>query len=102
VRLSAQTREGLNDLHETIQAQIWHRGPPSHEELYITQERHYQALTAAITACRLAIDHLNQNASPEFVALDLRETLFQLGSILGTNVTEDILDAIFSQFCVGK
>ena len=102
VRLSAQTREGLGDLHETIQAQIWHRGPPSHAELYITQERHTHALTAAIAACRLAIAHLNENSSPEFIALDLREALFQLGSILGTNVTEDILDAIFSQFCVGK
>ncbi|WP_410053482.1 hypothetical protein, partial [Enterococcus sp. 2CBP] len=45
---------------------------------------------------------LRTGVSPEFLTLDMRQCLSELGKIMGTNITEDILSAIFSKFCIGK
>ena len=45
---------------------------------------------------------MENGISPEFLAADMREALRELGTIIGTNITEDVLGAIFSKFCVGK
>lgn len=102
VLLSAEKKIGLDRLYRAIEKLLWKEGPPSKEELFIVQERHFQALDKALLSCRAAIAHLQAKSSPELISIDLRETLQHLGSILGTNVTEDILSAIFSKFCVGK
>jgi tRNA modification GTPase len=51
---------------------------------------------------RLALDALRADASLEFVALDLRQGIAAVGEIVGKTTTEDLLDSIFSQFCLGK
>ncbi len=43
-----------------------------------------------------------QNLSPEFIALDLQKALEELGSLIGTTTSEDVLDRVFSRFCIGK
>lgn len=68
----------------------------------ITNVRHYDALRRAKSDLDCAIESLGQQQSPEFVALDLRGCLDQLGEIVGKTTNEDILGRIFSQFCVGK
>lgn len=68
----------------------------------VTNVRHYDALRRAKADLSCAIDSLCQRQSPEFVALDLRGCLDQLGEIVGKTTNEDILGRIFSQFCVGK
>ena len=45
---------------------------------------------------------LRTGISPEFISFDMRQALYSLGEIIGTNVTEDILTSIFSTFCIGK
>ncbi len=49
-----------------------------------------------------AIDAINDNIGLEFIALDLREAMDALGEIVGQVTSEDILNNIFSQFCIGK
>jgi tRNA modification GTPase len=102
ISISARNRIGLDSLRAAIEKQIWKNGPPSKEEIVITQQRHYQALANAIASCRAVISGLKENVSAEFVASDLRNSLHELGKIIGTNVGEDILSAIFSKFCLGK
>lgn len=102
VKVSAKKREGLSGLHQTIDAVIWEHGPPSREELLITNVRHKEALASAVDACERLIQGLRTQISPEFVSIDMRQCLSELGKILGTDITEDILSAIFSTFCVGK
>ena len=102
VELSAKEGSGLNDLRKAIDQLIWKKGPPSKEEVVISSLRHYEALTEAIQACETVIQGLRQGVSAEFVAFDMRTCLHRLGSIIGTNVAEDILSSIFSQFCLGK
>jgi tRNA modification GTPase len=102
VAISAKEGLGLDQLEKTIVDWI-HRGmAPSKEELIITRVRHFRALVQAVVHCRQAIAHLQSGVSPEFIASDLRRALIELGTIIGTDVTEDILTEIFSQFCVGK
>jgi tRNA modification GTPase len=100
--ISAKERIGLEELEAAIRKLVWKNGPPSKEEVVITKMRHYQALINAIQSCQSCIAGLKQGVSPEFASSDLRHCLFDLASILGTNVTEDILSAIFSKFCLGK
>lgn len=102
VHLSVQKRTGFDALRKAVEQLIWKKGPPSKEEIVITQQRHFQALSNAIAHCHKTIDGLGQNISAEFVSSDLRASLNELGKIIGTNVTEDILSAIFSKFCLGK
>jgi tRNA modification GTPase len=100
--ISAKEGIGLDILQQKIEEVIWQKGPPSKEEVIITNVRHKEALEKAILSCREVMHGLRHNVSPEFVSSDMRSCLNALGSIIGTNITEDILSAIFSKFCIGK
>ncbi len=102
VCVSAKEKTGLDELKQAIERAIWKNGPPSKEEIAITKLRHFQALTQAIASCETVVSGLKKNISAEFVAADMRACLNELGAIIGTNVSEDILTAIFSKFCLGK
>lgn len=102
VSLSAKQRTGLGELHQAIDQLIWQNGPPSKEEITITNIRHKEALASSIEAARRVQQGLRQSVSPEFLTLDMRQVLSELGKVIGANVTEDILSAIFSKFCIGK
>jgi len=102
VPLSAKERTGLDHLHLAIDKLIWQNGPPSKEEVLITNVRHKEALSVSIDAARKVQMGVRKGISPEFLTMDIRQSLNELGKILGTNVTEDILSAIFSKFCIGK
>jgi tRNA modification GTPase len=102
VQISARKKMGLDELKKAIDRIIWKEGPPSKEEVLITKLRHHQALNNALASCQAVVDGLKSGISAEFVASDMRAALNELGTIIGTNVTEDILTAIFSKFCLGK
>lgn len=102
VQISAKQRLGLEKLHTKIDEVVWDKGPPSREEVLITNVRHKEALGNAILSCKQVINGLKAGVSPEFLSSDMRLTLNELGKVIGTNITEDILSAIFSKFCIGK
>lgn len=102
VAVSAKTRAGLDKLQEAIDTIVWENGAPSKEEIIITNVRHKQALTDAILSSQQVIEGLKNKVSPEFISFDMRECLNSLGKVIGTNIGEDILSAIFSKFCIGK
>lgn len=102
VSLSAKERLGLDSLRQKIDEVVWQHGPPPKEEIVITNVRHKESLAQAIEACRNVLVGLKAEISPEFLTIDIRQCLAELGKIIGTNITEDILSAIFSKFCVGK
>ena len=72
------------------------------ESPIVTNARHQDALRRAHDSLNYAIESLVNRMPPELVAVDLRISLDALGDIIGKTTTEDILDRIFSQFCVGK
>lgn len=102
VCVSAKQRKGLEELHQAIDQLIWQKGAPSKEEIVITNIRHKEALVASIEASRRVQRGLRQGVSPEFLTIDVRQSLNELGKVIGVNVTEEILSAIFSKFCIGK
>ena len=72
------------------------------ESPIVTNARHQEALRRANEGLNYAIESLENAMPPDLIAVDLRISLDGLGDIVGKTTTEDILDRIFSQFCVGK
>jgi tRNA modification GTPase len=68
----------------------------------VTSARHKQKLVSAQKSLRAALKKLTAGESPELTAFDLREATNALDEITGKIYNEEILDRIFSQFCVGK
>ncbi len=68
----------------------------------VTNERHRRHLRAALAAVRSAREALDAGASGDALALDLRLALHEIGAITGEITNEDVLDQIFSRFCIGK
>jgi len=99
---SAKTGEGLDTLLKAVDSLIWSAGTPQRDEVMISNLRHKEALERAYEALQRVLQGLQSSLSPEFIALEMREVLLNLGAIIGTNITEDILNSIFSRFCIGK
>ena len=102
VKISAKEQTGLEDLKNAIVKKLWSEGPPSKEEAIITKERHFVALEECLENLDLVFSGFKMQTSCEFISFDLRMALKSLGSIIGFDVSECILDSIFSKFCVGK
>lgn len=102
VYVSAKTRQGLEELLALIDRILGLEGWQGKEEVVVSNVRHKEALTEAAEACQRVVEGLQSNVSPEFLCLDMRIALQALGKIVGANITEDILSAIFSKFCIGK
>lgn len=102
VAVSAKTGEGLKELQRAVEESVWKKGAPSKEEVILTSSRHKEALDQAVSSLQQLIVGLQTGVSAEFLSSDMRQTLHALSAVIGTDVTEDILGAIFSKFCVGK
>ena len=102
VDVSCTTGHGLEMLKDSIKSLVW-SGAITNEMTQVTiNSRHQDALRRARESTLLALDSLRADASLEFVALDLRLGANAVGEIVGKTTTEDLLDSIFRQFCLGK
>jgi tRNA modification GTPase len=101
--LSCLTGEGLAHLKATVVARLTsdHAGSPDAWNLAVNA-RHLQALNKARDHLRDALDLLAASSPPELAAVDLRSALHQLAEIVGRTDIEEILDVVFSRFCIGK
>lgn len=99
IPICAKSGEGLERLREAILQRV---GQTAQRDLLITSLRHKEALGHAVLSCEQLISGLKEGVSPEFLTSDIRSVLTHLGCILGSDVTQEILSAIFSKFCVGK
>lgn len=71
-------------------------------DVIVTNARHYQSLLAARTALERVLEGIRQHISGELLAQDIRQAQYHLGEITGSITSEDLLDSIFSRFCIGK
>ncbi|MEK6545179.1 MAG: tRNA uridine-5-carboxymethylaminomethyl(34) synthesis GTPase MnmE [Nitrospinota bacterium] len=102
IKISALKNMGIRDLKNKI-ADIFYNGPSSIPDApFITRERHRELLSKANNSLRKAIISIDKNLSPEFIAADIRFALESLGEITGETYTEDMLNRIFQEFCIGK
>jgi tRNA modification GTPase len=100
--ISARYGEGISTLKEQIYSSIGGNMDNNRSEIIITNLRHRTALEKAVSLLSGARENILGDISPEFVSIDLRESLESLGEIVGETINEDVLDRIFSGFCIGK
>jgi tRNA modification GTPase len=102
VKISALTGEGLEDLQQAIVDLALGGGLSPAGEI-VTQARHHRHLRSCLECLGRARELLTTGLPPwELVALELKEAVGELGEITGQEVGDDVLDRIFSQFCLGK
>ena len=102
VDVSCLSGAGLEALKDAIQAMVWSGSIQAEMLPAMINSRHQDALARARAATQQAFDALAENATLELAAMDLRIAVQAVGEIVGRTTTEDLLDAIFSQFCLGK
>jgi len=101
VLLSAKKGEGIENLKNTIyDLGVGNTRTPG--DVVVANTRHYHALHAAHEALAAVLAGLHNGLTGDLLSHDLRQTLYHLGEITGEVTNEDILDAIFSKFCIGK
>jgi tRNA modification GTPase len=102
VVISAVSGRGVEQLKQMLLDKALGRHDTEAGSLVITATRHRDALQKARNFVQSAIARLNDGSSNEFLSIDLRGALQELGHITGSITNEDILDSIFSRFCIGK
>lgn len=100
--ISAKFGSGIDELKNVLVADIAASEKENTGTVMINNLRHKNALERTLDNIRKAKENLACDISPEFIALDLREALDNLDEITGRKITDEILDKIFSTFCIGK
>jgi tRNA modification GTPase len=98
--VSAKTGEGLEVLERNLAALLLGGAPISPDQGMITRAHQRDSLRRGSASLERLLENFGQ--SPEFLSIDLREAVRALGEITGETTPEDILDKIFSSFCIGK
>lgn len=102
IRTSMKDNTGIDQFEETIKKMFFAGDIAINEELYITNQRHKEALMEACESMELVLQSLAQRMPEDFYSIDLMSAYASLGRILGEEVGEDLVNEIFSKFCMGK
>jgi len=102
VRLSAETGSGLEELNSEIRRRIIGSASADGGEVVIDSFRQKELLEACLAALRSFRDGLGRALPLDVVAVDLREAMDRLGEITGEVASHEVLNQMFSAFCVGK
>lgn len=102
IRISALKHEGIEEIHDKIESMVYKGSIKNTSSLVITNSRHKDALLRAYESINDAISAIEQNLPYDFIEVDFKNIWDYLGYINGDTVKEDLLDTIFSNFCIGK
>lgn len=102
VMISAREQSGMDELRQILFDTVTGGRDQWQEESCAPNLRHKRSLQKAHSACTRIQEGLDTAITSDLLAVDLQECLDHLGDIVGETTTEDILDVIFEQFCLGK
>jgi tRNA modification GTPase len=102
VPTSATERRGLDELRRAVVRQFEAGVPADTGGAILTRERHRDSLAKARGSLLLALQSLQEHRPPDVVAVDVQDAIDRIGEITGIITGEDVLDRIFSEFCIGK
>ncbi|MEW6291067.1 MAG: tRNA uridine-5-carboxymethylaminomethyl(34) synthesis GTPase MnmE [Thermodesulfobacteriota bacterium] len=102
VHISAKTHEGIADLENTLFALVTGASDWDPGYACVPNVRQKTSLEKALTAATRVAEGLTADLPPDLLAIELQSALDHLGDITGETTTDDILDLIFDQFCIGK
>lgn len=99
--LSAREKVGIDELKTTLLAQVNLHHINTSETL-VTNIRHVEALKQTENALQRVLNNVDNPVTSDFLAMDIKQALHYLGEITGTVTTDDLLENIFTKFCIGK
>lgn len=100
--ISAKENIGIQNLEERIKEMFYEGIISFNEEVYITNIRHKQLLADAAESLKLVKNSIEQQLPEDFYSIDLMNAYELLGEIIGESVSDDLVNEIFSKFCMGK
>ena len=102
IPVSAKEETGVRELEEKIREMFFSGEINFNDEVYITNERHRQELIKAKNSLALVKNSIEAGMPEDFFSIDLTDAYESLGRILGESMGEDLVNEIFSKFCMGK
>lgn len=93
---------GVEELEKLIKKKFFEGNLTIHEDIYITNERHIESFKNALTSLNMVKNSIDRGMPEDFYSIDLMAAYEELGKIIGVNVGEDLINTIFSEFCMGK
>ncbi len=102
VKVCALKGQGLDELEETIVKSVWQGESLDTHAVLVSNLRHIQALKQVVVELEAAAGLMDDGLSIEFISEHIKAAVNQLDAVLGRNIDEDLLDKIFSEFCIGK
>lgn len=102
ILFSAKNGEGMDQLEEEIRNMFYSGKVTYNDQVYITNARHKEALENALESLKQVKNSVDAGMPEDFYSIDLMDAYTDLGLIIGENVEDDLVNEIFSKFCMGK
>ena len=102
IAISAKEEQGIKELENTVKAMFLNGDLSFNEEVYITNARQKNALVNARESMKKVIFSIDAGMPEDFYSIDLMDAYESLGNITGESIGEDLVNEIFSKFCMGK
>ena len=102
VEISAKTQEGILKFYEILKDMFFQGNLSFNNEIYITNMRHKNALNEALESLSMVEQSIMDDMPEDFYSIDLMSAYEELSSIIGEAVEDDLVNEIFSKFCMGK
>ena len=102
IKTSTKENTGIDVFERTVRQLFFGGEIAVNDEIYITNQRHKQALAEASESMELVLRSLDDQMPEDFYSIDLMSAYAALGKIIGEEVDDDLVNEIFSKFCMGK
>lgn len=102
ISISAKEQTGINDLEEAVKEMFFQGEVRFNDEVYITNIRHKTSLQESLHSLHLVLQSIEDEMPEDFFSIDLMNAYRELGAIIGEEVGDDLIEEIFSKFCMGK
>ena len=102
IEISAKNEHGIDELERQLKEMFYAGELSFNNEIYITNVRHKTALHDAYKSLEAVMESIEHNMPEDFYSIDLMDAYESLGSITGETIGEDLVNEIFSKFCMGK
>ncbi|HIV16921.1 MAG TPA: 50S ribosome-binding GTPase, partial [Candidatus Alectryocaccobium stercorigallinarum] len=102
IEISAKEGTGENEIQALIEEMFFNGEISFNEEVFITNTRHKALIDSAIESLKLVENSIDSGLPEDFYSIDLSGAINDLDAIIGGNLSEDLVDEIFSKFCMGK
>ncbi|MCR5417476.1 MAG: tRNA uridine-5-carboxymethylaminomethyl(34) synthesis GTPase MnmE [Lachnospiraceae bacterium] len=100
--ISARNNVGIDAFRDLVEKMFFEGHLPSSDEFYITNLRHKEALMEAATSLEKVEESIRMDMPEDFYSIDLMDAYMSLGRIIGEQIEDDLVEEIFSKFCMGK